>query len=125
MRTEVTYLERAPYRISSLLSRCMGGDGEPGAGEAGPWAAAGVRAPAVRPLASAAPPLRNSRRAGRFQAIGLSLLSPRRNAYRRSKYTPLRQQLFEELVDHAAARIDGLQPVCELRPAVAVGRDDV
>src|SRR5262245_50989999 len=34
----------------------------------------------VKPLASAAPPFRNSRRAGRFQAIGLSLLSPRRNA---------------------------------------------
>ena len=42
MRTEVTYLERAPYRISSLVSLCIGRDDEAGdAGEAGPWAAVG------------------------------------------------------------------------------------
>jgi len=78
MRPEVTYLERAPYRISSLLSLCIGGDDEAGdAGEAGPWAAAGATAPTVKPLAKAAPRFRNSRRAGRFQAIGLSLMSLR------------------------------------------------
>src|SRR5687767_5070785 len=90
MRTEVTYLERAPYAISSLLSLCIGGDEAGDVGEAGPWASAGVTAPTVKPLANAAPPFRKSRRAGRFQAIGLSLMSLRRNGFLASKYTPFR-----------------------------------
>ena len=44
----------------------------------GPEAAAsGAMAPTAKPLANAAPDFRNSRRAGRFQAIGLSLMSLR------------------------------------------------
>src|SRR4051794_17994055 len=92
MRTEVTYLERSPYLISALVSLSIGGDDEPvGAAEAwaGAWAAAsGARAPTVKPLASAAVPFRNSRRAGRFQAIGLSFMSPRRNAFWRRSIRP-------------------------------------
>ena len=37
----------------------------------------------------------------------------------------LRQELSEELIDHAPAGIDGLQPVRELRPTFAVRRDHV
>src|SRR5690349_681679 len=91
MRTEVTYLERSPYLISSLVSLSIGGDDEPAdAAGAGVWAAAsGARAPTVKPLASAALPFRNSRRAGRFQAIGLSLTSPREERVLARKYTPV------------------------------------
>jgi hypothetical protein len=78
MRTEVTYLERSPYGICSFVPLIIGGDeGAGDAGEAGPWAAAGATAPTVKPLANAALPFRNSRRAGRFEAISLSLMSLR------------------------------------------------
>ena len=54
-----------------------GDDGAGDVGEDGPCASAGATAPTVKPLANAAPPFRNSRRATRFQAIGLSLMSLR------------------------------------------------
>jgi len=56
----------------------IGGDDDAGdAAGAGPWAAAGATAPTAKPLANAAVFFRNSRRAGRFAAIGLSLMSLR------------------------------------------------
>src|SRR5580765_798807 len=68
MRTEVTKRERSPYAICSLLPLMKAG----AADDAGVWPIAGVTAPKVKPPANAAPPFRNSLRAGRFEPIGLS-----------------------------------------------------
>src|ERR1700704_751856 len=51
--------------------------------DAGGWPIAGAAAPKVKPPASAAPLLRNSLRAGRFESMGLSLLDePTWNGFR-------------------------------------------
>src|SRR5262245_23826840 len=69
MRTEVTKRERSPYAICSLLPLMKAG----AAGDAGVWPIAGVTAPRVKPPANAAPPFKNSLRAGRVEPIGFSL----------------------------------------------------
>src|SRR5262245_64281456 len=65
MRTEVTKRERSPYAIRSLSPLIIGGDD-------GVWPIAGAAAPKVKLPATAAPLLRNSLRAGRFEPMGLS-----------------------------------------------------
>src|SRR5262245_21823154 len=65
MRTEVTKRERSPYAIRSLSPLIIGGDD-------GVWPIAGAAAPKVKPPANAAPLLRNSLRAGRFEPMSLS-----------------------------------------------------
>src|SRR5882762_8522945 len=59
--------------------------------DAGVWPIAGATAPKVKPPANAAPPFRNSLRAGRFEPMGLSFADePTRESLPRSrKYTPV------------------------------------
>ena len=76
MRTEVTYLERWPYSVNSLLPWTIGywfsGPGVTGWCSCA-WAWRAAMSPSVNPPANAAPLLRSSLRLVLFEFISLSL----------------------------------------------------
>src|SRR5262245_27824990 len=118
MRTEVTKRERSPYAIRSLSPLIIGGDD-------GVWPIAGAAAPKVKPPANAAPLLRNSLRAGRFEPMGLSFSAePTRDGFATGrKYTlvsrPKRAQEIDINVGHLHHRS---MLICDGRYLIYAGR---